>query len=275
METRNSRSEKIRRLTLAGLLTAIVVVLQLFGATIKFGIFSINLALVPIVIGAALLGVPYGAWFGFVNGVVILLSGDAAPFFQINVFGTIVTVLVKGMLCGLCAGLVFQAVSRWNKYAAVILAAIVCPVVNTGVFLIGCRLFFWDTVQTWADGAGFHSAASFAFLSLAGVNFLSELAINVLLAPAIAIVLRIPQNKNTALTVYGVVLGLIGSGLLIFAIVKLTGADVHGLKLFARYVFGQGLNLKQRYAVLALFSGLTLIGGVLLTAVGIRRSAKA
>ena len=41
-----------------GLLTAIVVVLQLFGSAIKFGPFSISLVLLPIVVGAAL----YGKW---------------------------------------------------------------------------------------------------------------------------------------------------------------------------------------------------------------------
>ena len=261
METRIARSEQVRMLTLAAMLTAIVVVLQLFGATIKFGIFSINLALVPIVIGAALLGVPYGAWFGFVNGVVILLSGDAAPFFAINSFGTIVTVLVKGTLCGLCAGLVFKSVSHWNKYAAVILAAIVCPVVNTGVFLIGCRLFFWETVHEWAVGANFHSATSFAFLSLAGVNFLSELTINVLLAPAIAIVLRIPQNKNTALTVYGAILSVLGSAVLIFAMILIRKAYLGLIPEIQR----PGL----RYAIMALISNLVQVSGFAMLAMGL------
>ena len=61
--------EQVRKLTLAAMLTAVVVVLALLGTAIKFGTFNINLALVPIVIGAALLGVAYGAWFGFVNAM--------------------------------------------------------------------------------------------------------------------------------------------------------------------------------------------------------------
>lgn len=89
-----------------GLLTAIVVVLQFVGATIKFGTFSISLVLMPIVIGAALYGVFAGAWLGLVFGVVVLLSGDAATFMAINPFGTIVTVLLKGILAGAVSGLV-------------------------------------------------------------------------------------------------------------------------------------------------------------------------
>ena len=37
-----------------GLMTAIVVVLQLIGSAIRFGTFSISLVLIPIVIGTAL-----------------------------------------------------------------------------------------------------------------------------------------------------------------------------------------------------------------------------
>ena len=43
-----------------GLLTALVVVLQLLGSFIKFGTVSISLVLIPIVVGAALYGVGAG-----------------------------------------------------------------------------------------------------------------------------------------------------------------------------------------------------------------------
>ena len=95
---------KTRTLTGVALFTAIVAVLQLVGAFIRFGPFSISLVLVPIVVGAALYGPKAGAWLGLVFGVVVLLSGDAAAFLAVNPWGTIVTVLVKGAAAGLCAG---------------------------------------------------------------------------------------------------------------------------------------------------------------------------
>ena len=55
-----------------GLLTALVVVLQLLGSFIKFGTVSISLVLIPIVVGAALYGVGAGAWLGGVFAVVVL-----------------------------------------------------------------------------------------------------------------------------------------------------------------------------------------------------------
>ena len=73
-----------RTLTGLALFTAIVVVLQFLGAFVRFGPFSISLVLIPIVVGAALYGPLAGAWLGVVFGLVVLLSGDAAPFLKIT-----------------------------------------------------------------------------------------------------------------------------------------------------------------------------------------------
>lgn len=179
-------SSPVQRLTLGAILTALVIVLQLLGSFIHFGIFSVSLVLIPIVVGASLCGPWIGAWLGFAFGVTVLLSGDAAAFLAVNVPGTILIVLLKGTLCGLCAGLVYHWLSKWNRYLAVFAAAIVCPVVNTGIFLIGCGLFFFETVAEWAAGAGFGAnAVKYMFLGLAGGNFLFELGFNIVLSPVI------------------------------------------------------------------------------------------
>ena len=68
-------------------------------------------------------------------------------FLTINAIGTIITVLAKGTLCGFCAGLVYDLFKEKNKYFAVFAAAIVCPMVNTGIFLVGCFVFFFETIQ--------------------------------------------------------------------------------------------------------------------------------
>ena len=191
------RNEKVRRIVGLGLFTAIVIVLQFVGSSIRFGMFSISLVLVPIVVGAALYGRLAGVWLGFAFGMTVLLSGDAAAFLVVDPAGTVVTVLAKGMLAGLAAGLVYALLRGVNPYLAVFAAAAAAPIVNTGVFLAGCRLFFYDTITLWAEGAGFGgNAAAYLFLGLAGGNFLVELAVNMLLAPAILRILRAAKRQK-------------------------------------------------------------------------------
>lgn len=186
--------KQTQSLVLGAILTALVIVLQMLGQFIKLGPFSVSLVLVPIVVGAAICDYKIGAWLGFVFGVVVLISGDAAAFYAINVPGTIITVLLKGTLCGLFAGIVYKLLAAKNKYLAVMTAAVVCPVVNTGVFLLGCKLFFMSAITEWGAAGGFASAVEYMFLGLAGGNFIFELVVNIVLAP---VILRIISfNKN-------------------------------------------------------------------------------
>lgn len=192
-----SNPGKTRKLAGLAIFTAIVIVLQLLGSFIRFGPFSISLVLIPIVVGAAMYGTAAGAWLGFIFGLVVLLSGDAAAFLGVNALGTIITVIAKGTLAGLCAGLVFRALEKTNTYVAVIVSAVVCPVVNTGIFLIGCLLFFMETINGWAAAAGFASAGTYMIVGLVGLNFVFELLVNVVLSPVIVRIIAIGK-KGTA-----------------------------------------------------------------------------
>lgn len=176
-----------------GLLTAIVIVLQAMAVGIRFGVFNITLVLVPIVVGAALYGSKAGAWLGFVFGVVVLFT-DAGAFLAVNVPGTVITCILKGALAGLFAGIVYRAVSKKNTPAAVIAAGVVSPIVNTGVFLLGCALFFLDTIREWAAGAGFENVGAYMITAFVGVNFLVEMAINLVLSSAIVLIVRVGKK---------------------------------------------------------------------------------
>lgn len=178
-------NKNTKKLVGIALFTAIVVVLQLIGSAIKFGQFSVSLVLIPIVVGTALYGIGAGAWLGLVFGVTVLISGDAAAFLTVDVFGTIVTVLLKGTLAGLAAGAVYKLIEKKNRYVATIAAAFICPVVNTGVFLLGCLVFFMPTINEWASGLGFESAGAYMITGLVGLNFVFELVVNLVLGPVI------------------------------------------------------------------------------------------
>lgn len=185
-----------KNLVLAAILTALVIILQFMGSFIKLGPFSVSLVLIPIVIGAATCGTGVAAWLGFVFSVVVLLSGDAAAFLAVNVPGTVLTVILKGTLAGVAAGVVYKLFSKFNRYAAVIAAAIVCPVVNTGIFLLGCVVFFMDAVAQMAVNMGFtQGVGHFMIFGLAGGNFLFELGTNIVLSPIVVRLLNIKSKE--------------------------------------------------------------------------------
>lgn len=192
-----SKGKKFNTSTIVGigLLTAIVIVLQFISMALRFGNFSITLTLIPIVVGAALFGRKTGAWLGLVFGAAVLLTGDAAAFLTVNVFGTIATVLVKGTAAGFCAAAVYRLIAKKNEIAAVLVSSVVAPVVNTGIFLLGCRIFFYDTVAAWGEGLGFENAFVYMIVGLVGINFLIELGTNLVLNPAILRIIKIGRKK--------------------------------------------------------------------------------
>ena len=180
-----------------GLLTAIVIVLQVLAGAVRFGVFTVTLVLAPIIVGAALYGWWAGAWLGFVFGVVVLIN-DAGPFLAVNIPGTIVTCIMKGACAGIVAGIIYNLVSSKNKFMAVLLAGIAAPVTNTGLFLLGCVLFFMNTINEWAVGAGYPSAGKYLIFGMVGANFFVELIINLALSTAIVQIIGIAKKSNVA-----------------------------------------------------------------------------
>lgn len=192
-ETKNGISTQ--SIVLGAILTAIVVLLQFMGSFIHLGPFSVSLVLLPIVIGAAICGVGTGAWLGLVFGFVVLLSGDASAFLAVNAPGTILTVLLKGLACGAVSGLVYKLIEPKNRYAATAAAAVVCPIVNTGIFLIGCFLFFMNTITEWAAGTGFgEDVGKYILFVIVGGNFLFEFILNIVISPVIVRLINIREK---------------------------------------------------------------------------------
>jgi len=205
-----------RKLVLLALLTAIIVVLQVLAIFLRplLPAFTINLVLVPIVIGSALTGIYGGCWLGLVSGFAVLISGDAALFLAVNPFGAVLVVLAKGLLSGLAAGAVYRLIAKKRKTIAAIAAAVVCPIVNTGVFIIGMYAFFMKTVAEWfppaigltlAEGAGsselfaelgVNSSIAFIIIVMIGINFLIEMGINLVLSPTIVRLIQYGQDRR-------------------------------------------------------------------------------
>lgn len=194
-------NEKTRRLTGLALLTAVVVVLQIVASFVRFGPFTITLALAPILIGAAIYGPKAGAYLGGVFGLVVLIAcilgwdSGGIVLWTANPLLTAVICLGKGIVAGWAAGVIYRAVSGRNKsksrmVAGSVVAGIVSPVVNTGLFVLALTLLFHDILVSWAGGT---ELIYYIIFVLTGINFVLELVINLVISTVIA---RIVQAQS-------------------------------------------------------------------------------
>ena len=198
-------TEKTRRMVGLSILTALVIVLQFVAEYIKVGATPITLTLVPIVVGSALYGVRGGAWLGGVFGVVVWLMSIAnidptgALLWNLNPFLTTVICIGKGALAGLAAAAAYRFVARKSGIGGVFAAAVVSPIVNTGIFCAGLFAFFNDTFNEWMMGwvsstGNEANPLLYIILVLVGVNFLIEMGINLVLSPIIERIIRLRKK---------------------------------------------------------------------------------
>lgn len=188
-----------RNITYLAILLALVIVLQVFGGFIKVGTTSFSLVLVPIVLGGMLLGIWAGAFLGFAFGLVVIFDalGGLDPFtlilLQQSPVFTVFLCIVKGVAAGVLSALLFKIINKKNKYAAVFVAAIAAPIINTGIFILGGLCMSGIiTANFLADG---QTVIYFLVIVCAGINFLVELAINLVCAPAIYTIDKVVEKQ--------------------------------------------------------------------------------
>ena len=200
MKNANSRG-KLSRMTGLSIFTAVIAVLTVLCTFVRFGPFSITLALAPIIIGAAMYGPGAGAYLGGVFALVVLLTGifgwdggTVMLLMQQNALACIVVCVGKGVAAGWVAGLVYSLIAKKSVHAAVIVSGIVCPIVNTGIFILGMLLFYMSTLESWAGG---QAIVYYVIFALAGVNFLVELAVNLILSSGISSIIHYGGSRKT------------------------------------------------------------------------------
>ena len=187
-----------RNIAFLAVLLALVIVLQVFASAVPIGATRISLTLIPIVLGAVLLGPLAGAFLGAAFGVVVIVvaltGGDPFTF---TLFGdhpvlTVALCLIKGAAAGFVAGLLYKAIRKKNEYAAVLTASLAAPVVNTGLFILGALLMS-DTLNAnfVADGT---TVMYFLVIGCAGINFIIEFIVNAVASPAIYTVERVVER---------------------------------------------------------------------------------
>lgn len=190
-----------RNVATLGILIALTIVLQLFANAVPIGAITLNFSLVPMALGAMLLGAAGGGILGFVSGAITFITCavlgrepfTAYLFQQSPVILTIVC-FGKTTVAGIVAGIVFRLISRKNITAGAITAAIILPVVNTGLYVLGMVIMYPHVAVCLEveSGAG---VVFVAVLAVIWLNFLLEVAVSGICAPALATVIRVVEKN--------------------------------------------------------------------------------
>ena len=184
-----------KQITGIAVLLALVIVLQTVLGSVSVGAVTLNFTLIPIVLGGILFGGVAGLILGFACGVVVLIQVmlGANPFYTLiwanDPLVTTLTCLVKSSVAGYLGGLVYSMLRKKQPIVAVFVASAIVPIVNTGLFIVGCLLMV-DSVHSLSAISG-QNLLVFILVGLVTFNFFIELAINMIFAPAINRIIKI------------------------------------------------------------------------------------
>lgn len=172
----------VRQITGIAVLTAVLAGLWAFSTFIPSSILKLNLALIPIVLGACIYGPWCGLFLGAVDGILVVIDPSTAAFLAVNPVITVLLCILKTGLAGLASGFLFKLINKFNDIVAAVVASLVVPVINTGLFLCGTLLFFMDVF-----GGDVMLLMSIVFT----VNFAIEFALAVVMSPVIYKIIKI------------------------------------------------------------------------------------
>ena len=205
----SAKSKKNERILRLVQLSNLVALLIIFGFTnlgyIKIGVIEITLNVIPVAIGAIVLGPYAGAVCGAVFGLTSFwqaASGTSAfgmMLFQHDPLKTFILCFVPRVLEGLLTALVFKALMKAFKNKNSVpcaVASLCCPLLNTLLFVGSFILLFMKTdvfsglyTQSAADNLGAF------FIWFVGLNGIVEAIAGFIIATAVSKALLTANKK--------------------------------------------------------------------------------
>lgn len=177
------------------LLTAVILLLAFtpLGYIRTFGL-EITLIVVPVTVGAVTLGPAAGAVLGAVFGITSFIqcfgmSPFGAVLLSINPAATFIVCVVSRILMGWLTGMIYQGLKNIQqiKKAALVIANLIGPLLNTFFFMSTLLLFFYHTEYISGLAKSMGASNVFAFVAaFVGVNGVIEAAACFILGSAIS-----------------------------------------------------------------------------------------
>ncbi len=167
------------------LLTAIILILAFTPlGYIRTPGLEITLIVVPVTIGAILLGPSGGAFLGCVFGITSFIqcfgmSPFGATLLSINAISTFIVCVIPRLLMGLIGGYAYQLISKTPaKSFANVVTNVICPLLNTVFFMSALVFFFYNTeyIQSMVGAFGATNPLHFVLIFV-GVNGVVEAVI--------------------------------------------------------------------------------------------------
>lgn len=178
----------------------LIAIMLIFNFTplgfLRIGAIEITFMVLPVAIGAILLGPSAGAILGGLFGILSFIqcfgtSPLGVILLGLDPFLTFITCVIPRILCGWLPGLLFKALSKVDKtkLASYYAASLATALLNT-IFFVGCViLFFWknDTfISTMNEWKVATDSIWIFIIAFVGANGVVEAIVNFILGGSIA-----------------------------------------------------------------------------------------
>ena len=189
----NSRTQKMVQLAI------LVAIMLIFAYTplgyLKAGVIEITFMVLPVAIGAIILGPACGAILGGLFGLTSFIQCFGTSKFgvfllSLNPIGTFITCMVPRILCGWLSGLLFLALKKNGKMktASYFIASLATALLNTIFFVLCIIIFFWSNGTFLSTmGASMPIDNLWVFIvAFVGLNGLVEAIVNCIVAGTVS-----------------------------------------------------------------------------------------
>ena len=171
---------------------------------IKTGGLEITLLVIPVTVGAIILGPVHGAILGGVFGITSFiqcfgLSASGAVLLGINPVGTFILCMVPRILMGWLTGIIFRGMKKNDrlKSFSYVGASLAGPLLNTVLFMTTLVVFFYQTeyIQGIVEALNANNVITFVILFV-GVNGLIEEGVNFVAGTAVSKTLDVYLSRT-------------------------------------------------------------------------------
>lgn len=197
-----TKQTKITQMVQLALLAAILVILTVTNlGFINYGVVSITILHIPVIIGSILLGAKNGGILGLTFGIISMVNATVrgvtpvdlmfSPFVSGAPVQSVILCIIPRIILGILPALLFKQLHKVMKKtpipiagnAAVAVSAAVSTIVHT-ILVLGCLYFLFF------GNMSFGEIVKSIFLTVIGINGLIETGAAAIIAGAVCIPLR-------------------------------------------------------------------------------------